>query len=97
MRTKAEIEAEIATLKEIKPRLPRRNVFGEDNHALVDVALDVLEDRMDNDEVYDKFGEEALGDDFNERELSEASDALRWMECEEGADAPSKGWSELAK
>jgi hypothetical protein len=80
------IEAEIKWLCDNKPLIRQRNGFGEDLHAAIDAQIRVLEERMDNDAVFDEWDE---GSSL----LDSALDALRWLEGDGGK--PSEGWKEL--
>jgi hypothetical protein len=99
MKTPDEIATEITKLKAIKPRLKRKTMFGDDLHDAVDAQIEVLEKRMGNDAIYDRW-EATANDDCDmdegrtEHALSCALDALRWLEEEE--ESPSSGWEEIA-
>lgn len=94
-----QVTTEIEKLKSVKPRLRRKTAFGDDLHEAVDVQIEVLEKRMSNDQIYDRW--EATGNDDcdydegrTEHALNAALDARRWLDGEE--EAPSKGWEEIA-
>jgi ArsR family metal-binding transcriptional regulator len=89
MRTNDEINAEIAALKELKPRVRRTTAFGDDNHAAIDAQIQALTDRMDEDGLYDSWPEEE-GDECRERDC--ARDAVDWMNGESD-ERPSEGWT----
>ncbi len=84
--TPEQVQQEIAALREIKPKVRRRTFFGDDNHAAIDVQIDVLEDGLDEDTIYAEWGEA-------DHLLTSALEALAWRngDCE----APSGEWSEL--
>ena len=90
-----EIKAEIAALKAVKPRIPPSSSFGDDNIAQIDAQLDVLENRMSEDDIYGTFDPEN-NPDSSQHALDGALDALRWMEGEEG-ESPSSGWAAITK
>jgi hypothetical protein len=96
-RTKKEIADEIKALKELKPRVPRRTFFGEDNWLKIDAQLDTLEEVRDEEEVYDHYeeNEDASSDDEHVVRDS-ALDAARWL-AGDNDDKPSDGWRSIAR
>lgn len=89
MKSKTEIDAEIAALKEVKPKVPHFNAFREDNHAAINAQILVLERQMNDKTVFIVF------DDSNY--LWAAEEALDWMNGEPESAAPSKNWQELVE
>lgn len=89
--SEAEIEKEIAGLEAIKPKLPRQNFFKEDIHAAVEAQIEVLRERMTEDDVDDNYGD----DDDNVR--SSAQDACSWLQGEHETDSLVAEWEPLAK
>lgn len=91
-----EVAAEIATLKELLPKVRRWTFFKEDNHEAIQVQIGVLEDELDEDGCYICYAEEAFEDhsEFDERILNVALDAARWLEGSD-KEKPSEGWQEL--
>ena len=57
-KTDEEIKQEIAALQTIKPRVPRRSQFGDDNHDAIDAQITVLTERMTRDQVRQRFPED---------------------------------------
>lgn len=92
MRTQEEITAEIAALNSLRERVPTHTLFGEDNQARIDAQIEVLQDEMDDDEIYDRWAD--VGEDPNETILSDALDALDWLNGD--APAPSADWADIA-
>lgn len=84
--TTKDIIAEIAALTEMKPRVRRFSAFGDDNHNAIDAQLQVLEDRMTDDDILDHFVDNAL---------DEAMNARRWLDGDSEDGPPSAGWKEL--
>ena len=84
--TQEQVQQEIATLQEIKPRVRRRTLFGDDNHAAIDTQITVLEDGLDEETIYAEWED-------NDHLLTAALEALAWRngDCE----APSGGWRDL--
>lgn len=95
--TQEQITAEIAKLREIKPRVRRSSAFGDDHHAAIDAQVEVLEDRMDEDQIYDRseMAEDDIGF-YSENTRDQALEARRWMRGEQDT-APSAGWAELVE
>jgi hypothetical protein len=91
-KTPDEIKAEVAKLREMKPRVRHRTSFGDDNWAAIDAQIKVLEEGMDEDEIYDEWPEGER--DMHERDS--ALEALAWKNGEETEDeTPSAGWQSL--
>lgn len=91
MRTPAEINDEIAKLKELKSKIPARNFFGGNNHEKIEAAIRVLEEDLDFDDIDDEYDPED-----NHELYSDARDAREWADGDSD-EAPSTGWSELVK
>ena len=89
--TDAEIASEIATLKKMKPTVLRSSVFGDNHHAAIDAQVQVLSDRMDENESEDAFG------DDSDNIRSAARDAAMWLAGEAENGAPSEGWKSLVR
>lgn len=92
--TTVEITAEIKKLKLLKPRVPARTFFGDNNHDSIEAQICVLEKRMNDDSIYNYF--EPVDDD-RRRILDSALDARRWLDGDSTAGAPSSSWQELVK
>lgn len=91
--TDEQIRQEVEMLKEIKPKVRRHTLFGDDNHAAIDAQIAVLDGGLDEDAIYDEYGE-------NDRLLDCALDARRWLDGEwdaddHEADSPAEDWKEL--
>jgi hypothetical protein len=94
-KTKEQIEAEIAALKELKPKIRARSIFGDDHHAAIDAQLDVLEKRLSENAVFDQFGtDEDL--DRSQSVFDAAMDARNWMDGQD-VETPSVSWKGLVK
>lgn len=96
-----QIETEIATLKAIKPKVRKHTAFGDNNHDAIDAQIEVLEGRMTEAKVFDRFESSGSDDcDYDEnrgeRALDMALEAFRWMDGE-NEEAPSVGWKELTQ
>lgn len=96
MKTPKQIEKEIKALTEMKPRVKRNSVFGDDHHDAIDAQVEVLTKRMSESSIYDKDGETDPDDDslWKQNVMDAALSAYRWMRGEED-EAPSEGWKDL--
>ncbi len=86
-----EIKDEIKALYEVKPKLPKRNFFGEDVHAKVDIQIEVLSGDVDEDEFDDKV----VNGEWSEDQRDEAQNAYDWMQGDSNESAPSVQWAEI--
>lgn len=94
MRTDAEIEAEIKWLKENKPKIGRYTFFGDDNHAAIDAQIKVLEQRADEEAVFDWQDIEG----WDERLAECARNAALWLEGDDELKPSAKdNWGGLVK
>lgn len=69
----------IERLKENKSICVRKNYFGTDNHAMIDIMIEVIESDMEEDEIYDRWEDE-------EEELSAALSARSVLDGEENIE-----------
>lgn len=90
-RTKEEIDAEVAKLREMKPKVRSRTAFGDSNWEAIDAQIEVLEGRRDETWIWDEFP-----DGIEDNRFDAAQDALRWREGQSD-EPPSKGWDPLTK
>lgn len=72
-----EIAEMIERLKDMRKHIPAFSGFGDPNHRAIDAQLDVLEQRLDTDDCYDRWdigGSEVddWGDEDEDKELSQA-------------------------
>jgi hypothetical protein len=97
MKTIEERTAEVAALKEIKPKIRHRSAFCDDHHEAIDAQVDVIHDRMSEDDIYAAWGDEDI-DEFAQNVLDAALEAHEWMMGRSStAPAPHTGWLELAQ
>lgn len=82
-----EIKKEIETLKEMKPKVRQYSAFGDDHHESIDAQIDVLENLLDGDEIYDRY------ENGPESVLDNAIQAREWLN--DHNEAPSVGWKDL--
>ena len=86
MRTQEEIEKQIEALKEVRPKIRPTTAFGDDNLAALDAQLNVLEDCLDEDDIWDRWPKDE--EDIHTREA--ALEAYRWTINESEADDLAK-------
>ena len=98
MKITTQIEGEIAALKAMKPTVRRFSLFGDDHHQAIDAQIETLTHRMDTNAVHEAYGEDTMGDDFSENELTAAISASDWMFCLAADDEPlTADWQPLVK
>lgn len=108
--TDADIQTEIARLKEMAPLVRPTSMFGDDNLQLLKDHIWVLENRANDDEIYGRFdlineGEEpdeddrAIANEAEKRSFERAYNALearRWM-IGDSKERPSTNWEGLVQ
>jgi hypothetical protein len=90
--TSADIAAEIARLKEMKPRIPQFTAFQDDNWAGLDAQVTVLQENLTLTQIEKRFGDADEEADLPET-LLRAEEARAWLDGE--GDAPSVDWESL--
>jgi hypothetical protein len=95
-KTDVEIAGELMALRTLKNKVRRKNAFGDDNRAAIEAQCSVLDKRMDQDQVYEAWGDESAGE-FEQYVLDAAIYALDWMSGELDAEEgkPSDNWVDL--
>ena len=94
-RTPKQIEAEIAKLKQLRPLIPSRTFFGDSNLEKINAEIEVLEEDMEENEIYDKF-EDRENPDSSCDLVSAAHYAWQWLRGEE-KESMSSQWKPLAR
>lgn len=99
--TEADIQTEIARLKEMRPLITPTSMFGDDNLQGLDDQVWVLEERASENDVYDRFDElteeEDPNGDLNQDEgrsmerASNAAEVARWLTGDH-QERPSDNW-----
>lgn len=90
-KTDAEVEAEIVSLKSMKPKVRRYTAFGEDNRDAIQAQIDVLEQKISGGKIYDRFGDD-------EYLHGQALTASAWRSGENAEDgSPSEQWAPLVQ
>lgn len=87
--TQESITAEIAKLKEMKPRVRAKTAFGDDNHRAIETQIRVLSERMTSDEADEKYGEAV------DHIRDNAMEAAHWLDGESSDGSPSENWAPL--
>lgn len=89
LKTAEEVQAEIVALTDVKPFVPQRTFFGNDNHAKIDAQLWALRETDDEEDADEKWADE------EDHEVMEgAKYAIRWKNGEEDVP-PSKDWASI--
>lgn len=94
-KTTDEIQAEVAKLRDLLPRVRRRSAFGDDNREAIQAQIDVLTGRMNLDEVDSAWGY-STADEYSDSLHQHATDAFDWYSGLSDEPAPSEGWQVLA-
>lgn len=97
MKTEEQVTAEIAALQAIKPKVRQFTAFHDDNHAGIDAQIQVLTDRMDSEQVHDKYLLAAGAGDHVFFEALHASDWLYGLLAIDEDKAPSLEWQSLTE
>ncbi len=79
-KTDDEVKAEIAALTDLAMKLPG-------SRKKIEAQIDVLQNRLSNDDVYDRFEGSSVFDDAN--------DVRMWRDGDSGSDPMSVQWQEL--
>jgi hypothetical protein len=101
MKTTRQINAEAKALRKLKPRVPAKTYFGEDNHAAIDAQIEVLEKQLTEKQIETRWYQDETAEEFRDgdnRLWDEARYARSWIDGDE-SDAPSSQscWGGLAK
>jgi hypothetical protein len=95
--TEDEVKAEIARLKEMKPKVRRKTAFGDDNWEKIDAQIRVLEEDMDEDAIYAAWGDDN-DPEHNLDLIHNAREAREWLDgVETPPELPSDGWKGLVQ
>ena len=88
MKTEKQIQKEIEALKAIQSNVRPTSMFGDDNLSSVGAQIVVLEEAMDEDDVYDRYDRTSS----SEYILDAAMTAVDWMNDEEDPDCEGLAW-----
>lgn len=76
MKTQEQIDEQIRLLKEARPKVVPYSMFGNDNLAMLDAQVRVLEKDMDEDDIWDRWDRDEEDMDIR----SNAEEALNWRD-----------------
>ncbi len=105
--TKAQIKAEIKKLKAMKPFIPVKSMFGDNNHNSIDADIAVMEKNLTEEQIEERYlprdedGDD-IEDDHENGKTADIEHSARmtryWMDGAPrlGEGAPTKGWEALA-
>lgn len=85
--TRQEIIDVIAKLKGLKLKVTQYTFFGDSNRKAIQAQIDVLNDGMDEDAIYERW-DEGESDSY---ERNHALQALQWMNGEPIEDSEDEG------
>lgn len=91
MRSKDKIKAEVAKLREIKPKVIRKSRFGYDNWKALEAQVVVLGESLNEKQIWSIWPSNKP-DGY---ELLSALEALEWMNGESEIDSLAQGWKSL--
>lgn len=86
MKTSEEIKKEIEVLKAIRPKVRPHSIFGDDNLAMLDAQVNVLENDLDPDDIYGEYDHA----DASEYVLEGALEADNWRSGDSESDSLAK-------
>lgn len=81
LRTKKEIQKMVKALKAIKAKTPKQSFFNDDNHAMIDAQIAVMQGKKKPDDYYVDETSEDYQDGDNEL-WGYANRAEQWLKCE---------------
>lgn len=88
--TEEQINAEITKLKTMKPNVKKNSMFGDDHHKAIDAQVEVLTQRMSDDQMYSTYDRSGV----QESVLNAARDACDWLNGYR-EEVPSEEWADL--
>jgi hypothetical protein len=84
-KTQKQIDAMVARMKKLRPKVLPFSVFSDNNLKTFDMVVSVLEERKGDDDI-------AVLMDHDYDVWSVADNAIKWMRGEEVEEAPDEGW-----
>mgnify|MGYP000880969128 CR=1 FL=1 len=91
MPTEKQIESEIKKLAKIQQMVLPYSAFGDDHRAAIAAQIVVLEERLTEDDVWDRYGDDA------ENIRENAEEAARWLEGDTDEKTLSENWACLVQ
>ena len=90
--TKEEVLRQIDLLREGLPTVKHYSMFGDDHHKAINAQIKVLEQNMDEDGIYQRWGD----DERDAYLLDNALEAMHWRDGDgEAEESPWEGWQSL--
>jgi hypothetical protein len=86
-----EINKTIEQLREIKPKVRHKSLFGDDNRAAIGAQIEVLENNLSEDGIFDRWP--SPDDDISIREA--ALTAREWLDGKEIEEGLVEAWQTL--
>ena len=101
VKNQEQVEQELAKLREMKPKVRRRTMFGDNNHEAIEAQIEVLDEDLTDDDVYDRLitEDEETGDtegEWTQHVVDAALRVIQWRDGEE-EESPSKSWEPLVQ
>ena len=94
--TKAQIEKEIKELTEIKPKVRRFSMFGDDNHKCIEAQIEVLINDLSDDQIEDRWGGDVCDESAPALSLYDnATEARAWLNGESEEESLAEDWRPL--
>ena len=87
--SKEEVDKMIADLKEIKPKVRKTSMFGDNHHNAIDAQIRVLEEDLDEEDINDEVWEDNV--------VESAMAAREWLDGEETEFGLLEDWKSLIK
>jgi len=87
--------AQVLALREIKPKVIRQSIFGDNHWDSIEAQIDVIENML----TYDEIDGMEESEEYAENVAESARDARLWLDGEdlESGPAPSDTWKELVR
>ena len=89
--TEKQIQSEINKLGELQQKVRPYSAFGDDHRAAIAAQIVVLEERLTEDDVWDRYGDDA------ENIRENAEEAARWLEGDTDEKTLSENWACLVQ
>ena len=89
LKSQKEIAKEVKALEGMVDKIPPFTAFGDNNVERINAEIDVLKKDMDEDSIFEEWGDGTEAQDA-------ARYALSWREGYE-EESPSEGWKPLIK
>lgn len=92
-----QIDSNLRRLKLQRLHLPQ-SAFGDDNSGACAAQIAVIEEQLDEGQIYDRWpadtGGDEEGDPASEHKLNSALDCRRWLDGEV-KESPADGWEPM--